>query len=91
MGQIKSDSTKTNNIFSNLHNAISECENISEPSKDESTTIKGNTDAHYAIENLREMNKSVAQVIEMASKNIQNVGQEFEHTDQSISNEIGKS
>jgi type VII secretion effector (TIGR04197 family) len=36
------------------------------------------------------MNQSVAEVIEKASQNIQNVGESFEQTDQSISNDIAK-
>lgn len=90
MGEIKSNSNQTNQIFSSLQNAIEQCESVSEPSKDNSTTIKGNTNVHTAIDNLIKMNQSVAEVIRKASKNIQNVGESFEQTDQSISNDIAK-
>ena len=43
MSQIKSDSSKTNNIFSTLQSAINECEGVSKSSKDQSTTVQGNT------------------------------------------------
>ena len=42
MGKIKSDSSQTNQIFSSK-SAIEQCESVSEPSKDNSTTVKGNT------------------------------------------------
>lgn len=90
MGEIKSDSSKTNQIFSTLQNAIEQCESVSKPSKDNSTTVKGNTNAHNAMDDLIKMNKSVAEVIEKASKNIQNVGDSFEQMDHSIGNDIAK-
>ena len=90
MGKIKSDSSQTNQIFSSLQSAIKQCESVSEPSKDNSTTVKGNTNAHKAMGDLIKMNQSVAEVIRKASKNIQNVGESFEQTDQSISNDIAK-
>lgn len=90
MSQIKSDSSKTNNIFSTLQSAINECEDVSKSSKDQSTTVQGNTNAHSAIDDLITMNKSVTQVIEKASKNIQNIGESFEQTDHSIGNDIAK-
>ncbi|MEJ7175468.1 TIGR04197 family type VII secretion effector, partial [Staphylococcus caprae] len=52
MSQIKSDSSKTNNIFSTLQSAINECEGVSKSSKDQSTTVQGNTNAHSAIDDL---------------------------------------
>ena len=45
---------------------------------------------HSAIDDLITMNKSVTQVIEKASKNIQNIGESFEQTDHSIGNDIAK-
>ncbi|PHK48727.1 TIGR04197 family type VII secretion effector [Staphylococcus edaphicus] len=90
MSKIKSDSEKTSSIYLTFQSAVNECENISKPSKDESTTVSGNKNAHSAIDELLSINKSIASVIETASKKIQNVGTEFEHTDQSISNEISK-
>lgn len=90
MGKIKSDSSQTNQIFSSLQSAIEQCESVSEPSKDNSTTVKGNTNAHKAMGDLIKMNQSVAEVIEKASKNIQNVGESFEQIDQSIGNDIAK-
>ena len=90
MGEIKSDSNQTNQIFSSLQSAIKQCESVSEPSKDNSTTVKGNTNAHKAMGDLIKMNQSVAEVIEKASKNIQNVGESFEQIDQSIGNDIAK-
>lgn len=90
MGKIKSDSSQTNQIFSSLKSAIEQCESVSEPSKDNSTTVKGNTNAHNAMDDLIKMNQSVAEVIEKASKNIQNVGESFEQIDQSIGNDIAK-
>ena len=41
---------------------------MSEPSKDNSTTVKGNTNAHKAMGDLIKMNQSVAEVIEKAVK-----------------------
>lgn len=90
MSQIKSDSSKTNNIFSTLQSAINECEGVSKSSKDQSTTVQGNTNTHSAIDDLITMNKSVTQVIEKASKNIQNIGESFEQNDHSIGNDIAK-
>ena len=90
MGKIKSDSSQTNQIFSSLQSAIKQCESVSEPSKDNSTTVKGNTNAHKAMGDLIKMNQSVAEVREKASKNIQNVGESFEQIDQSIGNDIAK-
>ncbi|EKS26395.1 TIGR04197 family type VII secretion effector [Staphylococcus epidermidis] len=90
MGKIKSDSSQTNQIFSSLQSAIEQCESVSEPSKDNNTTVKGNTNAHNAMDDLIKMNQSVAEVIEKASKNIQNVGESFEQIDQSIGNDIAK-
>ncbi len=90
MSQVKSDTSKTSEIFSTLQSAINECESVSDPSKDENTTVSGNKDAHSAIDNLMKMNQSVTKAIETASKNIQNVGDAFEQADQAIGNDISR-
>lgn len=68
MSQIKSDVSQTSSIFATLQSAISECNGTSEPTKDESTTVKGNSNAHNAIDDLIKMNQSVAEVIEKRVK-----------------------
>ena len=40
MAKVQSDSSQTNQIFSTLQSAIEQCERVSEPSKDNSTTVK---------------------------------------------------
>lgn len=89
MSQIKSDVSQTSSILL-LYKVLSVNVTVLEPTKDESTTVKGNSNAHNAIDDLIKMNQSVAEVIEKASQNIQNVGESFEQTDQSISNDIAK-
>ncbi|WP_390612090.1 TIGR04197 family type VII secretion effector [Staphylococcus argensis] len=90
MGQVKSDSGKTDDIFSGLKGALNGFEDLTKPTKDESTTVKGNSNVHDAIDNLMKKSKSVANAIEEASNHIKKTGESFEQTDQSISNNIGQ-
>ncbi|WP_323703669.1 TIGR04197 family type VII secretion effector [Mammaliicoccus sp. Dog046] len=90
MTEIKSDISKTKSITATFESAIQECESISKPSKDERTTVSGNTNAHNAIDQLLDMNSSIAKVIRSASKNLENVGNEFDQTDLLLGNQISK-
>ena len=70
MSEVKSDSSTTSKIFSTIKKAVDDCKSVSEPEKDDSTTVTGNTNAHSAIDNLIKLNKDVANAIEQASENI---------------------
>lgn len=88
VSEVKSDSSTTSKIFSTIKKAVDDCKSVSEPEKDDSTTVTGNTNAHSAIDNLIKLNKDVANAIEQASENIKKVGDSFEETDETIGSNI---
>lgn len=49
MSEIKSDMSKTYHAYYIINNATRSCSSISEPGKDESTTVSGNKNAHTEL------------------------------------------
>lgn len=90
MGEIRSDVSVTEVAFNSINNAAKQCLDVSKTTLDEQTTVKGNMNAHEAIENLFELNKLVAQAIEEAAKAIQFTGKEFSEADSILGEQIGK-
>ena len=88
VSEVKSDLSTTSKIYSTIKKAVDDCKSVSEPEKDDSTTVTGNTNAHSAIDNLIKLNKDVANAIEQASENIKKVGDSFEETDETIGSNI---
>lgn len=90
MSEIKSDMSKTYHAYYIINNATQSCSSISEPGKDESTTVSGNKNAHTAIEQLLTINTSITAALEKANTTLKEVGDSFEAMDLTLGNQISK-
>lgn len=84
MGEIKSNKVVASACATDLANAVDALTNGSTATKDSSTTVAGNQDAHDAIDLAKQTAGQVAAAVQSAAANIQSVADEFEAVDQAI-------
>lgn len=88
MSRIRSDLIIISNFQNELDQKLNDFNNINNPNKDNSSTVRGNMKAHECIDKLTEINAKLNESLKYTMNKIKNIGESFKENDKNISSQI---